>query len=626
MIRKLLSALFVLGICTILLCSCNTKINIEDFNIVYSESDGDIIKASAGKIKEAYPQIIIAGDTSAYQSSEKEILIGNTNRIETQIVSKSLLNLDYSISFTDNKIVICGGSVQATENAVAYFLENCISEGKITSKDYTYKHEYAVNSICVDNTKINSFNVITCATDSSYDDFKSLFSKKLTDASGLKLKEIADSLNIMIKCDPTLEPNAYLIKVSTGDITLAGSNSYSLSAAIDAFFNTILTTDTKFSNGDEFRGTIPKQSVNYSDCLNQRTPLYNTYYKLTNEKKLNVVYFGSSVTSGYGASDPEATSWRALTGKWFEDTFPYAKINNYNSCISASGTMLGAFRCSHDVCALDPDLVFIELSINDVYCSTEYNESILYYESIVRQIRENSPDCDIVAIYVSDQTHLRENPTVLYEQALGAEKVAIHYNLPSVNLSSAVSSTFDYTDDTQWFNYFIDIVHPSDSGYEIYFNVIKEFLEAQLVYGDAYSLQPIIPELGPKLCETDFSPKMYFVNELDILLNTNFSVSEESYWKTANPYPGYLYPTAADNLIVLSFSGNNAALFAEYGSENRLIYTLDSEHDRIQNQRGYHPLFLAEAISENQEEHLLNLSVRIRNPDNPYIITALLTW
>ena len=119
---------------------------------------------------------------------------------------------------------------------------------------------------------------------------------------------------------------------------------------------------------------------------------------------------------------------------------------------------------------------------------------------------------------------------------------------------------------------------------------------------------------------------MIFVNELEIIENENWEISESSYWNTANSYNGYIYPTSADNTLTLKFTGQNAALFAEYGSKNRLVYSFDGGNDRIQNQQGNHPLLLNYSLDEDTNEHTLTLSVNIKDEDSPYIISALLLW
>ena len=42
----------------------------------------------------------------------------------------------------------------------------------------------------------------------------------------------------------------------------------------------------------------------FNEYNNYRKPLTHTYKKLTEDKELTVVYFGGSVTAGYGSSDP----------------------------------------------------------------------------------------------------------------------------------------------------------------------------------------------------------------------------------------------------------------------------------------------------------------------------------
>lgn len=78
-----------------------------------------------------------------------------------------------------------------------------------------------------------------------------------------------------------------------------------------------------------------------SEFIYYRRPLVNTYRKLTQDKKLNVVYFGGSVTAGYGSSDKEKYSWRALSAKWLCEHFPEADIRDINTAIGESGTFLG---------------------------------------------------------------------------------------------------------------------------------------------------------------------------------------------------------------------------------------------------------------------------------------------
>jgi lysophospholipase L1-like esterase len=104
-----------------------------------------------------------------------------------------------------------------------------------------------------------------------------------------------------------------------------------------------------------------------SKFIHYRTPLVNTYKKLTQDKKLNIVYFGGSVTAGYGSTDKEKYSWRALSAKWFRENFPEANIRDVNTAIGESGTFLGVYRLERDILSQAPDLLFIEYAINDFF-------------------------------------------------------------------------------------------------------------------------------------------------------------------------------------------------------------------------------------------------------------------
>ena len=92
--------------------------------------------------------------------------------------------------------------------------------------------------------------------------------------------------------------------------------------------------------------------------------LRNSAYKLKNNKKLTVGYFGGSITEGAGASDP-SNCWRSLTTQWLRDTYPDCEINEIMAAIGGTGSDLGAYRCEKDLLSGSPDLVFIEFSCND---------------------------------------------------------------------------------------------------------------------------------------------------------------------------------------------------------------------------------------------------------------------
>lgn len=213
----------------------------------------------------------------------------------------------------------------------------------------------------------------------------------------------------------------------------------------------------------------------YNNYIKYRNTLANTYSKLTTgNKKLKVVYFGGSVTVGYGASNQDTKSWRALIGQWLVDTFPNAEVTNLNRGTGESGTYLGSYRFERDVVAADPDLVFIEYSINDLYADATYAQAASQYEAIVRGIRQKLPDCDIVTVLVTDQGRANGR---LHTQAQAHEDVSIAYGIPTIHVGRALADyLIEYCETDVWSNYMIDIVHPNDKGYNFYYEVVREFM------------------------------------------------------------------------------------------------------------------------------------------------------
>lgn len=103
-------------------------------------------------------------DTDTYQKSDpaavkeietaKEILIGHTNRKETQEAIKDLKSYEYIVKAIGNKLVICGGSENATQYAAEFFATYCVTAGATSLEialDYEYKGIIDMNTSSVHN-------------------------------------------------------------------------------------------------------------------------------------------------------------------------------------------------------------------------------------------------------------------------------------------------------------------------------------------------------------------------------------------------------------------------------------------------------------------------------------------
>lgn len=116
--------------------------------------------------------------------------------------------------------------------------------------------------------------------------------------------------------------------------------------------------------------------------------------KLQAGEEVTIAYLGGSITQGTGADGENC--YAALTTKWIESQYPDAKVNYVNAGIGATGSYIGVHRCDEQVLSYDPDLVFIDFSVNDESQNNAINA--LTYEGLIRKIWKHSSNPGIICI------------------------------------------------------------------------------------------------------------------------------------------------------------------------------------------------------------------------------------
>lgn len=207
--------------------------------------------------------------------------------------------------------------------------------------------------------------------------------------------------------------------------------------------------------------------------------LANIRYKLAVEKKLTVGYFGASITQGAGASNTGVTCWRALTSTWLKQRFPQAVITEIDASIGGTLSDLGSFRCERDLTSKNPDLVFIEFSVNDWQKTSDYIQP--YSEGIVRHTLRKNPNAGIIYIHAVHDNSIanydagRNPPAVDAHQA-----VADYYGAPGINVGKKLWSEIKAGRGTLA-TLTTDGTHPNDAGYKIYADEVAGVLQRHLV-------------------------------------------------------------------------------------------------------------------------------------------------
>jgi acetyl esterase/lipase/lysophospholipase L1-like esterase len=197
-----------------------------------------------------------------------------------------------------------------------------------------------------------------------------------------------------------------------------------------------------------------------------------------NGESLTVAFLGGSLTWGAQATDPLKTSYRALIGQWLESKYPQAHFTFVDAAIGGTGSQLATFRLQRDVMTYQPNLVFLDFTLNDDATKVPTDDRLSSYESLVRRmVKANIPVVQVVLAVKADLgSKPRLRPLDDLHKAIGAA-----YNLPladAVAHMRAKVRTGEATPDKLW-DLPNDATHPGDAGYALYAEAVwQTFLDA----------------------------------------------------------------------------------------------------------------------------------------------------
>lgn len=243
---------------------------------------------------------------------------------------------------------------------------------------------------------------------------------------------------------------------------------------------------------------MSKQGQSVENIVNLRGGLPRLNKKLSSGESIVVAFLGGSITEGYGASDPDTTSWRALIGNRLKEQFGEAKVTCINAGVGGTTSTLGAHRLrEHVLHKGEIDLLFVEFSVND---GEDRGESIRGTEGIVRQCRRLSPHADICFLYTAADKNL--SAELPFNIAVH-EEVASHYDLPSVNFAAGVYERIA-AGQVRWEELAPDRVHPNDAGYALYAEYLQSSLEIALDQNAAHAARPASMDLPAPLDDRNY--------------------------------------------------------------------------------------------------------------------------
>ena len=176
--------------------------------------------------------------------------------------------------------------------------------------------------------------------------------------------------------------------------------------------------------------------------------------------KITVAFLGGSITEGSVASD-DKNCYAYLTYRWWCSTFPDARIQYVNAGIGGTPSLLGVGRCNEDILDYEPDVVYIEFSVNDVDLPNVGE----IYEGLLRKVLYSKSNPAVVVI---NNGFYNDGRTVQDVH----NKLASYYGIPAISIvDTLVACTLDgripIRDITP------DDLHPNDRGHILLAGVIR---------------------------------------------------------------------------------------------------------------------------------------------------------
>lgn len=288
---------------------------------------------------------------------------------------------------------------------------------------------------------------------------------------------------------------------------------------------------------------------------------------------LSVVFFGGSLTWGANSSDPQRTSYRALMGQYLQKKYPKSSFTLHDAAIGGTGSNLGMFRLERDVLARQPDLVFLDFTVNDDIDVVDPG-SLASYETLLREMI--GKEIPVVQVLFACRSHFvpgsrfPDGPP-LREMHL---KLAASYHTAVGDLYSymrAVLARGEIKPEDIWP---FDATHPDDVGYRVFFEAVRDGLEQAIADGRTCSLpaKPIaggIYQARNRICLVDRPIPQGWKREKTFRTSLWFD-GLSSRWM-GDVLVCYVKDKAAVQPIRMDFDGTYAGVFGE-ADENGLSF------------------------------------------------------
>ena len=258
---------------------------------------------------------------------------------------------------------------------------------------------------------------------------------------------------------------------------------------------------------------------------------------------ITVAFLGGSITQGFNATIHE-NCYANKTYLWFKNRFPNINVRYVNAGIGATGSIIGVHRVEEQVLSKNPDIVFVDFSVNDK--DNKYNK--ISYESLIRRILSHESKPAIVEVFMS--TDSLEN---VQEQQI---EIGKKYNISMVSFRDTIRNEIN-NGRLKWEDVASDEVHPNDKGHEIISELLINLLED--IDGENNIVKEEYTELRqPIFGDNYIEGKILNQDNVEAILNDRFLIDLDGFQGFKN---GWMLDSSKDGArLKVEIEGKNIFL------------------------------------------------------------------
>ena len=256
MVKKIIALLCALSALLLCFVSCNNgkkpseeivTSDLAEYTIVYSKDcDSSVSKKAnvlAMKLKTLYGVTLNTGTDERYEASEKEILVGYTNRAESREFMSDLRSKDYGYDMVNGKLCIAGATDEQTVKAIESFMLTVLAETgdqwNLGTPNIT-RSEYEIDDLKINGESIKGWRV-TYSTENQNPERKVAMQIRdgIADISGFApFLSTDDSITEKVICVSVSNSGAK-ISASGNRIEISGRDEEALTRAAATFLGKI---------------------------------------------------------------------------------------------------------------------------------------------------------------------------------------------------------------------------------------------------------------------------------------------------------------------------------------------------------------------------------------------------